>query len=737
MAKVVFTTPEGAEREVPLLQDGSAVTVGRHPSCQVVTHNPSVSRKHAEIVWDNGRFVLRDLGSSNGTFVGEKKITRHALTSRRVDLRCGDFPLVFVNEPGGTHVGAAPPAVATVPAGGGPGAGEGLPAAVVAATTGVTDGVAPGDVPVGADKPVKPSAPRAGGRHFEVEAGQRAATTMAGAEDVAAVRAAASVAPDGAAVVGQASATAVPAAVEEVAGQGGEVGQALPGAPVVAPLVAGSGGGHGRRPKLAIPKGTPTQDQLAQLKNRIDQLERDLDARDAELVNTQSKIGELKVQLRDKKRAAEGESERVHLLEEELGNAKRLLEESRSRSTVTESDAADRARQVKDLEDQLKALRDQARLAGDEVRDLKVQVVHKDHQLEEMQRALAEREYDLNRLRDELSSLEEQFSQDTGTHHDLETKLNDLRDVIEAKENEIVRLQRRIEEKDQEIWRIKQGEGYAALEEERRDLALKLVQGQKHIRELEEQLGHAGTQTVEKDNRVAELEKALERAREEIRAKDDIRDHPLYLERTQEVERLRAQLSDAKGTVLSMSKRLVEFSPEEKIALVQERDDLRRRLDALASEHGDVDARIQDFTNQIKALRGELEGTKAWAKRAEAARDQLRAELDQKAREAAPAAPAGPGNEQVAALCNTVGEGVDAFASNVRLMRSYLRDLEALTKAFAKADAAALPDVLRKVLGRVNPETALGSVKDLLAVLVSDSDQLTAQLTEWKGRLQS
>ncbi len=49
-------------------------TIGRAPECNLRIASGQVSRKHCEVlVGDNGVFV-RDLGSSNGTFVGEQKL---------------------------------------------------------------------------------------------------------------------------------------------------------------------------------------------------------------------------------------------------------------------------------------------------------------------------------------------------------------------------------------------------------------------------------------------------------------------------------------------------------------------------------------------------------------------------------------------------------------------------------------------------------------------------------------
>jgi diguanylate cyclase (GGDEF)-like protein len=43
--------------------------IGRHPTCQVIVDDPSISRRHARVFLQNGELWLQDLGSRNGTFI--------------------------------------------------------------------------------------------------------------------------------------------------------------------------------------------------------------------------------------------------------------------------------------------------------------------------------------------------------------------------------------------------------------------------------------------------------------------------------------------------------------------------------------------------------------------------------------------------------------------------------------------------------------------------------------------
>ncbi|MGE0400303.1 MAG: FHA domain-containing protein [Kofleriaceae bacterium] len=53
--------------------------IGTDKSCGVVLQDKFMSSKHAEIKAENGIWVLRDSGSTNGTYVNNKRIDRHEL----------------------------------------------------------------------------------------------------------------------------------------------------------------------------------------------------------------------------------------------------------------------------------------------------------------------------------------------------------------------------------------------------------------------------------------------------------------------------------------------------------------------------------------------------------------------------------------------------------------------------------------------------------------------------------
>src|SRR5258708_7899083 len=67
-----------AERSVTSVLDpaaGASLIVGRAEDCSLRIDDPSVSRHHAAIErTEGGRWLLRDLGSSNGTRIGGRRL---------------------------------------------------------------------------------------------------------------------------------------------------------------------------------------------------------------------------------------------------------------------------------------------------------------------------------------------------------------------------------------------------------------------------------------------------------------------------------------------------------------------------------------------------------------------------------------------------------------------------------------------------------------------------------------
>ena len=76
--KIEITRGKEAGTSYPL--DNKRITIGRKPENTVPVSDIKVSGVHAEIVFDGDLPVIRDLGSTNGTFLDGKKITEVVLS---------------------------------------------------------------------------------------------------------------------------------------------------------------------------------------------------------------------------------------------------------------------------------------------------------------------------------------------------------------------------------------------------------------------------------------------------------------------------------------------------------------------------------------------------------------------------------------------------------------------------------------------------------------------------------
>lgn len=105
MAKLYLKFDHSVLREVPLTQ--AAATIGRLPDNTVQIDNLAVSGHHARIFWNEGHYVIEDLGSLNGTYVNSKRVNQATLIHGDQVL-IGKHVVEFKNE-GSIALGASVP----------------------------------------------------------------------------------------------------------------------------------------------------------------------------------------------------------------------------------------------------------------------------------------------------------------------------------------------------------------------------------------------------------------------------------------------------------------------------------------------------------------------------------------------------------------------------------------------------------------------------------------------------
>ncbi|MEY4365746.1 MAG: hypothetical protein RLZZ305_1090 [Actinomycetota bacterium] len=74
-------------------------TIGRHPESDIVLDDITVSRRHSEVRLVDGRYVVSDVGSLNGTYVNQERVDSRVL-SQGDELQVGRFHLVFLQRAG-------------------------------------------------------------------------------------------------------------------------------------------------------------------------------------------------------------------------------------------------------------------------------------------------------------------------------------------------------------------------------------------------------------------------------------------------------------------------------------------------------------------------------------------------------------------------------------------------------------------------------------------------------------
>lgn len=100
-ASLILVTADKPPREVPVKK--STLIIGRQDTCHIRIPSDSVSRQHCELRVDDRAVTVRDLGSSNGTFVNKRRVSQTELVAGDV-LTIGNFTFVV-------KIGDAPPSI--------------------------------------------------------------------------------------------------------------------------------------------------------------------------------------------------------------------------------------------------------------------------------------------------------------------------------------------------------------------------------------------------------------------------------------------------------------------------------------------------------------------------------------------------------------------------------------------------------------------------------------------------
>jgi pSer/pThr/pTyr-binding forkhead associated (FHA) protein len=73
---LILVRADGRQSEIPLK---TRAIIGRQTDCQIRIPSAGISRHHCELTLADGKVLLRDMGSSNGTYVNRQKIQQAQL----------------------------------------------------------------------------------------------------------------------------------------------------------------------------------------------------------------------------------------------------------------------------------------------------------------------------------------------------------------------------------------------------------------------------------------------------------------------------------------------------------------------------------------------------------------------------------------------------------------------------------------------------------------------------------
>jgi pSer/pThr/pTyr-binding forkhead associated (FHA) protein len=97
MAKIIIKFNNDVIDHIDLKQGD--MKIGRKPGCDIFIDNLAISGEHANIFTVGEDSFIQDLGSTNGTFIGSKKITKHHLKNGDA-IVIGKHTLVYLTETG-------------------------------------------------------------------------------------------------------------------------------------------------------------------------------------------------------------------------------------------------------------------------------------------------------------------------------------------------------------------------------------------------------------------------------------------------------------------------------------------------------------------------------------------------------------------------------------------------------------------------------------------------------------
>ncbi len=547
MPHLEYIDNTGAKAIVPLAS-GAQVSIGRNPGSTIQTANPSVSRNHGRIYLQDGTWHIKDLGSSNGTFLNDEPVKDASLkaTDR---VRCGDFVIAFIADDAPEGARRAEPVEAP-------------------RRSDVRAGIAESPVNATSSRVSKPELPRpepvrdAGGRRPE------ARPTMA------------------------------PRPASELLGAAGDA--YAPPRETRSPE---------RRPEPApsrnvSPSGrTEGEEKLVrQIKEQgaeIETLRLDLGEHRSMVKDLELKLSDWESRAKRYEVELDSVTEKYVQLKDQLTLSKERLEDAREELEQRNDKVFQLEARLEELETEITSARERASATQEHVSGFKIKLTQKERQIEDLQRQYDLMEFELRAKKEELETLQEGFNSEAGDTAKLERRVNQLREIIADKESVISELRLELENKDIEIRQIRMGVGMSSLEDEKRKL---LEDYYSKVREVDELRGKIDKSKHDRVEAEQKLREAQADADKKAQAAADFASHPEFKAKVREISRLESQLADVQTELADTSTKLGEFSPDDKKRLTGELAFYKRKSATIEEKLAAGASRVAELERQVEQL---------------------------------------------------------------------------------------------------------------------------------------
>ena len=700
------------DKSVLDLTEGESISIGRNPGSSIQTNNPSVSRNHGRIFVKAGSWVVKDLGSSNGTYINDEKIQQSEL---RPDdrIRCGDFVIHFfaqIAAPSRKKKKKAP-AKADPFAFDDASFDEKLdepkkPKPKDEAERPLRMNATEAKIP---RPPVRPTiVPRQGSRPADLDDVSAAKEERRSAREERdrdrRTDSRSSREPERAERPERSSRDERP---ERKSGRGGAKER--------------------RAEREAVEADKELREKAKRHLAQINEQAEEIDQIGADLKEHRRMVSDLELKLEEMEGRAiryevelDSITEKYVQLKDQLTISRERLDEAREELAEKDDRAFQLESRISELDTELDSARGRATDSQEATTSFKIKLTQKDRQIEELQRQYDLLEFEFRAVKEQLDDIIDGRNHQAGDAAKLERKLNNLREIISDKENVISELRLEAENKDIEIRQIRMGMGMTDLEDEKRKLLEDYYAKNREADTLRDEKKRMDLEFREATEKVKELESELEK---KSSALSDITTHPDYKAKVREAKRLEERLDEAETDLAGVKEKLDEFPADERKRLQGEVAFFKRKSSTIEQKLDRATERVAELTVEVDVARQAVANIPEPEPEVVGVTEE---ELEAKLAEL---------KEQLGEDLEGIYEMFVQWRSNFTLFKTYLKELSGCVDALSGAEADVLPDALKAAVLETDPAEAMESVQDLLRVVSSDAQALRSGLNRFKKKL--